>query len=125
VATALDHAYNTTIDDDRTLHGLVWPAFIAVSDDGEIRLGGFGLAPGVLPSLGKPRIAREVAPYLAPEERERAAAGRSSDVYSVGAISTPSFFCGLPRVNFSAAKASRASATRSGVISASGLSDPK
>jgi hypothetical protein len=25
VATALDHAYNTTIDGDRTLHGLVWP----------------------------------------------------------------------------------------------------
>jgi hypothetical protein len=86
VATALDHAYNTTIDDDRTLHGLVWPAFIAVSDDGEIRLGGFGLAPGVLPSLDKPRIAREVAPYLAPEEREQAAAGRSSDVYSVGVL---------------------------------------
>src|SRR5262249_61541950 len=35
VATALDHAYNTTIDDDRTLHGLVWPGFVAVSDDGE------------------------------------------------------------------------------------------
>ena len=86
VATALDHAYNTTIDGDRTLHGLVWPAFVGISDDGEIRLGGFGLAPGVLPSLGKPRIAREIAPYLAPEERERAAAARSSDVYSVGVL---------------------------------------
>jgi TonB family protein len=86
VATALDHAYNTTIDGDRTLHGLVWPAFVGISDDGEIRLGGFGLAPGVLPSLGKPRIARELAPYLAPEEREQAAAGRNSDVYSVGVL---------------------------------------
>jgi TonB family protein len=86
VATALDHAYNTTIDGDRTLHGLVWPAFVGISDDGEVRLGGFGLAPGVLPSLGKPRIAREVAPYLAPEQRERAAAARNSDVYSVGVL---------------------------------------
>jgi protein TonB len=86
VATALDHAYNTTIDGDRTLHGLVWPAFVGISDDGEIRLGGFGLAAGVLPSLGKPRIAREVAPYLAPEERERAAAARNSDAYSVGVL---------------------------------------
>jgi protein TonB len=86
VATALDHAYNTTIDGDRTLHGLVWPAFVGISDDGEIRLGGFGLAPGVLPSLGKPRIAREVAPYLAPEEREQGAASRNSDVYSVGVL---------------------------------------
>ncbi len=86
VATALDHAYNTTIDDDRTLHGLVWPPFVAVSDDGEIRLGGFGLASGVLPSLGKPRIAREVGPYIAPEERDQGAASRNSDAYSVGVL---------------------------------------
>ena len=86
VATALDHAYNTTIDGDRTLHGLVWPPFVAISDDGEIRLGGFGLAPGVLPSLGKPRISRELAGYLAPEEREQGAASRNADVYSVGVL---------------------------------------
>ena len=30
IATALDHAYNTTIDGDRTLHGLVWPGFVAI-----------------------------------------------------------------------------------------------
>jgi protein TonB len=86
VATALDHAYNTTIDGDRTLHGLVWPPFVAVSDDGEIRLGGFGLASGVLPSLGKPRISRELAGYLAPEEREQGAPSRNADVYSVGVL---------------------------------------
>ena len=86
VATALDHAYNTTIDGDRTLHGLVWPGFVAISDDGEVRLSGFGLASGVLPALRKPRLASDVAPYLAPEERERGAPGKNSDVYSVGAI---------------------------------------
>ena len=46
------------IDGDRTLHGLVWPGFVSISDDGDIRLGGFGLAPGVLPSIDRPR-ARE------------------------------------------------------------------
>ncbi len=86
VATALDHAYNTTIDGDRTLHGLVWPGFVTTSDDGEIRLSGFGLAPGVLPALGRPRLEREIAPYLAPEERERAAIGKNSDVFSVGVM---------------------------------------
>ncbi len=86
IATALDHAYNTTIDGDRTLHGLVWPGFIVISDDGEIRLSGFGLAPAVLPAIAKPRLAREVGPYLAPEERATAAIGRNSDVFSVGAI---------------------------------------
>jgi TonB family protein len=86
VATALDHAYNTTVDGDRTLHGLVWPGFVAISDDGEIRLAGFGLAAGVLPSIRKPRVAAEVGRYLAPEERESGAIGRSSDVYSVGIL---------------------------------------
>ncbi len=81
VATALDHAYNTTIDGDRTLHGLVWPGFVAISDDGDIRLAGFGLAAGVLPSIGRPRLASEVGPYLAEEERRirsRSAGTRTS-----------------------------------------------
>jgi TonB family protein len=86
VATALDHAYNTTIDGDRTLHGLVWPGFVAISDDGEIRLAGFGLAPGVLPSIGRPRLAREIGPYVAPEERNTASVGKNSDVFSVGTL---------------------------------------
>ena len=86
VATALDHAYNTTIDGDRTLHGLVWPGFVVISDDGEIRLSGFGIAPGVLVSIARPRLAGEVGPYLPPEERATAAVGKNSDVFSVGAI---------------------------------------
>ena len=86
VATALDHAYNTTVDGDRTLHGLVWPGFVAISDDGEIRLAGFGLAAGVLPSIRAPRLAAEIGRYLAPEEKERGEVGRSSDVYSVGIL---------------------------------------
>ena len=86
VATALDHAYNTTVDGERTLHGLVWPGFVSISDDGETRLTGFGLAPGVLPSLNKPRLNAGIGPYLAPEERGSGNVGRNSDVYSVGAI---------------------------------------
>jgi protein TonB len=86
VATALDHAYNTTVDGERTLHGLVWPGFISISDDGETRLTGFGLAHGVLPSLVQPRLNAEIAPYLAPEERGSGLVSRNADVYSVGAI---------------------------------------
>jgi protein TonB len=85
-ATALDHALNTTLDGERTLHGLVWPGFISVSDDGETRLTGFGLSSGILPSLSKPKLAAEVAPYIAPEERVECKVNKSSDVYSVGAI---------------------------------------
>ena len=86
IATALDHAYNTTIDGDRTLHGLVWPGFVALSDDGEIRLAGFGLAAGILPALGKPGIGSLLSRYVAPEERSEGTPGKNSDVYSVGVI---------------------------------------
>jgi len=86
VATALDHAYNTTVDGERTLHGLVWPGFVSLSDDGETRLTGFGLAHGVLPSLGRPRLGAEIRPYLATEERSSGQVSRNADVYAVGAI---------------------------------------
>lgn len=86
VATALDHAYNTTVDGERTLHGLVWPGFVSISDDGETRLTGFGVASGVLPSLGRTRLNAEIAPYLAPEERSSGQVGRNADVYAVGAM---------------------------------------
>jgi TonB family protein len=86
VAMALDHAYNTMLDGERTLHGLVWPGFVSISDDGEARLTGFGLAAGFFPSLSRDRFAREVAPYLAQEEREGRGVARNSDVYSVGAL---------------------------------------
>ncbi|MGH9366340.1 MAG: TonB family protein [Thermoanaerobaculia bacterium] len=86
IATALDHAYNTTIEGERTLHGLVWPGFVSLSDDGETCLTGFGLAPGLLASRGRPRFGKQVAPYLAPEERSEGKTGKNSDVFSVGVI---------------------------------------
>ena len=86
IATALDHAYNTTVEGERTLHGLVWPGFVSLSDDGETTLVGFGVAPGLLPSRGRPRFSREISPYLAPEERSEGKIGKNSDVYSVGVI---------------------------------------
>jgi protein TonB len=86
IATALDHAYNTTIEGERTLHGLVWPGFVSLTDYGETCLTGFGLASGLLSSRGRPRFAKELAPYLAPEERAEGKIGKNSDVYSVGVI---------------------------------------
>ncbi|MFN2387952.1 MAG: TonB family protein [Thermoanaerobaculia bacterium] len=86
VASALDHAYNTTVDGERSVHGLVWPGFVCISDDGETRLTGFGLAAGVLPALDRPRLSEEIAPYAAPEVRASKKPGRNSDVYSVGVL---------------------------------------
>ena len=86
VATALEHAFNTTVDGERTLHGLTWPGFVSISDEGETRLVGFGLASGFLSSFPKPRFAREIAPYIAPEERSERRVSGNSDVYSVGVL---------------------------------------
>ncbi|HKD18862.1 MAG TPA: TonB family protein [Thermoanaerobaculia bacterium] len=86
IATALDYAYNTTIEGDRTLHGMVWPGFVALSDDGEIRLAGFGLSAGILPALVQPGVGSLLSRYVAPEERSQGTPGKSSDVYSVGVI---------------------------------------
>ena len=70
-------------------HGLLWPGFVTVGPDGGVRLGGFGIAAAIRPWLGAPRLAAEVAPYVAPEARGSRANDRlpaSEDVYSLGAI---------------------------------------
>ena len=72
------------LDRDLIPHGALWPGFVSISNDAEVRIAGFGLAPAVLPVLRKPRLSREVAPYIAPEARDRKRALPNSDVYSLG-----------------------------------------
>lgn len=67
-------------------HGLVWPGFVSISEDGEVRLGGFGLSEGVLPSLDGKALSETLSPYLAPEVLEEKRTGKNGDVYSVGVI---------------------------------------
>ncbi|MGH9399370.1 MAG: hypothetical protein ACRD00_03315, partial [Thermoanaerobaculia bacterium] len=66
IASALEYA-RRALPGRPIHHGLVWPGFVSISSNAEIRLGGFGLAEALLNSLHRPRIAREVAPYAAPE----------------------------------------------------------
>jgi protein TonB len=86
IATGLDHAYNSMIDGERTLHGVVWPGFVEVSDEGEVRLTGFGIADGILASRRTPAIANLLFPYVAPEVRTSGRASKTGDVYSNAAI---------------------------------------
>ena len=86
IATGLDHAYNSLIDGERTLHGLVWPGFVDISDEGETRLVGFGLAEGVLASRSAPSVQELLFPFLAPEIRTSGKPTRTGDVYSTAAI---------------------------------------
>ena len=86
IAAALEHAHRTTLGGRPAHHGLLWPGFVSIAHDSAVRVGGFGLAEGVLPSLSKPRLTAEIAPYVAPEVRGGGAIGGSSDVYALGAI---------------------------------------
>jgi serine/threonine protein kinase len=72
------------LERDLVPHGALWPGFVSISNDAEVRIAGFGLAPAVLPALRKPRVSREMAPYIAPEARDRKRPLANSDVYSLG-----------------------------------------
>jgi hypothetical protein len=86
VAAALDSAHRKSFEGKPIAHGLVWPGFVSIGADGDIFVAGFGLAPGIFPTLEEPTVARAIAPYVAPEERLRPRVAPASDIYSVGAI---------------------------------------
>ncbi|HEY3202619.1 MAG TPA: hypothetical protein VGL03_03055 [Thermoanaerobaculia bacterium] len=86
IAAALEHSHQTIIGDRPADHGLLWPGFVSISHDAAVRVGGYGIADGVLPSLNGLRMAAEIAPYIAPEVRNGGKIGANSDVYSLGAI---------------------------------------
>ncbi len=87
VASALEFAHRA-VPGKPIVHGLIWPGFVSISSNAEIRLGGFGLAEAILNSIHRPRIGREVAPYAAPEARETGDVGPDADVYSLGVLLT-------------------------------------
>lgn len=86
IAAALDAAHGKSFEGRPIAHGLLWPGFVSIGVDGGIFVAGFGLAPGIFPTLEEPVIAKSIAPYLAPEERLRPRGSPQSDIYSVGAI---------------------------------------
>ncbi|HTR03358.1 MAG TPA: protein kinase [Thermoanaerobaculia bacterium] len=86
IAEALEHAHQTAVEGRPVAHGLLWPGFVSISHDAVVRVGGFGVADAILPSLGASRLTTEISPYVAPESRRDAKASISADVYSLGAI---------------------------------------
>jgi TonB family protein len=67
-------------------HGFLVPAFVHVSYDGEPRVWGFGLGPGLLASLREPVFHAAFAPYFAPEVLLSARPTTAGDVYSAAAL---------------------------------------
>ncbi len=67
-------------------HGFLLPSFVLVSYDGEVRVFGFGLGPGLLPAVRNPKVREAFAPYVAPEVLASGRPTPAGDVFSAAAI---------------------------------------
>jgi TonB family protein len=86
LALALAAAYETRVQDERILHGFVVPQLVMISNEGETRLLGFEVAPGLRSLAGAGWQDPDVRPYLSPETFEGAVLSRADDVFSLGAV---------------------------------------
>ena len=86
IISALDTAYQFRVDDTRVQHRFVVPAFVWVTEEGEVRLTGFGVGDALSKMSAQGKLAEAYGRYLAPESRGGAKAGKNGDVYSASAI---------------------------------------
>ena len=85
VCSALEYAHaRKTEGGVRYFHGLVTPANVIVSYEGEVRTRGFGYWPARVREAGG--LTDEEALYLAPEQASGAVGDTRSDIFSVGAL---------------------------------------
>jgi hypothetical protein len=86
LALALAAAYETRLQEERVLHGFVVPQLVMVSNEGETRLLGFEVAPGLLAQFAAGWHPDEVRPYVAPEPAAGAPLVKTDDLFSLGVI---------------------------------------
>jgi TonB family protein len=86
LSLALAAAYESRVADERVLHGFVVPHLVMISNEGETRLLGFEVAPGLRQLAAGGWQDETIRPYLSPETLAGGGIGKSDDVYSLGAI---------------------------------------
>jgi TonB family protein len=86
LSLALTAAYESRFQDERVLHGFVTPHLVMISNEGETRVLGFEVAPGLRELAASGWHDAALAPYLSPEVLAGAPLAKSDDVYSLGAI---------------------------------------
>ena len=86
IALGLASASENRLGGERILHGFLAPHLVMISNEGETRLLGFELAPGLRTFAANPVIRQHFGRYLAPETLQGAAAHRSDDIYSLGVL---------------------------------------
>jgi TonB family protein len=84
MSLALSVAAETRLGGERVVHGCAVPHLVMVSNEGETRVLGFEVAPGLAEQAGS--LGGEIARYLAPEVVAGQAAERSDDVFTLGAV---------------------------------------
>jgi serine/threonine protein kinase len=82
---ALEYAHSRSFEDgERVFHGLLTPANVMVTYDGDVRLRGFGYWNAHLRDAGA--LTEDELPYLAPEQRSSGRVTARADVYTVGSL---------------------------------------
>ena len=79
-------AYDSRLGDERVLHGFLVPHLVMLSNEGETRLLGFEVAPGLREVASSGGAREQFARYLAPEALGGEAPHKADDVYSLGAL---------------------------------------
>jgi TonB family protein len=86
VALALAAASENRYKGERILHGFLSPHLIMISNEGETRLLGFEMAPGLRSFSANPVIRQHFGRYLAPEALAGSPPHPSDDIYSLGVV---------------------------------------
>ncbi len=86
LALGLAVACESRHEGQRILHGFVAPHLLMISNEGETRLLGFEVGPGLRSFAANPVIRQHFGRYLAPEALAGAAPHRADDIYSLGVI---------------------------------------
>ena len=71
---------------NRLVHGALIPQFVWISDDGEIRVAGQQMGPGLIASLADAKVAADIGRYFSSEYRATGSPSKTSEVYAMGAI---------------------------------------
>ncbi|MEM7351238.1 MAG: TonB family protein [Acidobacteriota bacterium] len=86
IALGLASASENRLGGQRILHGFLAPHLVMISNEGETRLLGFEIAPGLRTFAANPVIRQHFGRYLAPEALRGEPPHRADDIYSLGVL---------------------------------------